>query len=184
MWDNTWFGHIFLPSSLLPGKHYVSALWHSHLIKKKMINCKRDHIFDCVTGWRNRLMFDSFKKTWKSNRAPGNRVTFCQKERERVREVELWDVFPNEKNKGRGVPCPEFSFLDFRRRENESEHAVGVTVLQRLRAPSLFSSVNERKGRSFRPLITQSSRGLRVKCSVDITHSFLQRVRPLTSRFC
>lgn len=36
---------------------------------------------------------------------------------EREREVELWDFFPNEKNKGRGVPCPEFSFLDFRRRE-------------------------------------------------------------------
>lgn len=125
---NTRFGHIFLPSSLLPEKHHFSALWHSHLIKKKMMNCKRDHIFDCVTGWRNRLMFDSLKK----HESPiGLLETEWPSARKREREVELWDFFPNEKNKGRGFLCPEFSFLDFRRRENESEHAVGVTVLQR-----------------------------------------------------
>lgn len=77
------------------------------------MNCKRDHIFDCVTGWRNRLFY-SLKK----HESPIwllERVTFFEREKER--EVELWDFFPNEKNKGRGVLCPEFSFLHFRCRE-------------------------------------------------------------------
>ncbi len=46
---------------------------------------KRSHIWLC--DWLKKYInVWLFKKTWKSNRAPGNRVTFCQKERERERE--------------------------------------------------------------------------------------------------
>ncbi len=86
MWDKHW---IWTSFCLLPEKHYFSAFWHSHLIKEKMMNCKRDHIFDC--DWLKKYInVWLFKKTWKSNRAPGNSDLQPEREREREREWEKW----------------------------------------------------------------------------------------------
>lgn len=120
------------------------------------MNCKGDHIFDCVTACRNRFMFDSLKKH-ESPIELLETVTFCE------REI----FFLMKRTKAEESPCPEFSFLHLRCRERTRERArrgceaVTVGMKLRLRAPSLFSSVNERKGWGFGPLITQSSRGFR-----------------------
>lgn len=115
-------------------------------------------------------------------------MTFFEREREREKwSFEIFFLMKRTKAEESCVLNSHFFTSDAEReRERARCGCDGVTAAMRLRlrAPSLFSSVNERKGRSFRPLITQSSRGLRVKCAVDITHSFLQHVRLLTYRFC
>lgn len=60
-------------------------------------------------------MFDSLKNmkfqsgSWKE--------WLSLRKKERYRSGALWFFPPNEKNKGRGVLCPEFSFLHFRSKE-------------------------------------------------------------------
>ncbi len=102
------------------------------------MNCKRDHIFDCVTGWRNILMFDSLKK---HESLIGLLETEWPSARKREREREKWSFekfFLMKRTKAEESRVLNSHFL----REWERARC-GCDVLQRLRAPSLFSSVNE-----------------------------------------
>ncbi len=135
---NTGFGHIFLPTAWKTS--FFSFVAQPPDKGKDDELQKRSHIWLC--DWLKKYInVWLFKKTWKSNRAPGNRVTFCQKEREREREREKWSFemfFLMKRTKAEESRVLNSHFL----REWERARC-GCDVLQRLRAPSLFSSVNE-----------------------------------------